>query len=840
MISPFSLVMVAALLGATDPPISLTQLMPHRISGGMGSIGLNKSYGSAWWPPARKPLKIGQRTFEHGLGTRAGNEISYRIDGRYRQFLTWVGIDAEMRDKPGSRVVFQVTGDGKVLFDSGEMTPEDPAKRVEVSVEEIQELKLITRKPQGDTTAGHADWAEPILTGLLPRTRVSDSRSVYQVRGGSLVVELDSKGRLSGIEFPKYHLNWPVDGWSEVEECTQSKTQAQKEGQGISFNRTLSRGVRLKESFQPAGEGILWQLEIQTEGQPWGGTVNTSLRLLHPEKARIWTAWGGGVEWTDPLDAWDFRTTWYEYGTFFNRDFGVSLPIFSILDRSHDVGLTLLQNFEDKLIKMNLSSDRDGTLNFSRYNLRMGEGRQWIFRVELLPHAADVRAALGATVARHGNYFEPPNPLASQVGGHGAYSSNEGELEWGKLKAMGFTYNWKASFDFPYMGMFLPPVRGGERWPRFAGESSGKISPGQENVRGQTSLPEMAEYSVLMRDQGFHVLNYFNVTEFGTGILFPPPLRKAADDENLWRDPNDYLHHVLSEAILRNPDPIYTWGDAVIVDCGDPVYRKFLLEQARRHIEELPASSGICIDRMDWLNQDNPHADDGLTWNEGPVRSLLNSWQELMALMGPLFHKANKVIFANTMIRRPDLVKEIDGIYDEHGDFGFSMNTTSFLALRKPATLWTRDENQLKPDPDAFMQKRLYMGVFLTAPVPGNDHTILPSPWVDRVYLDYGPMFKALRGRKWVLVPHVLEGIKPVLANLFEVPDGYVVSIGLAGSSQTVTLKLQNLDLHGFRPEAIVPGDANWKPISVTFEGSQTKLTVPVKRGGAMVRFIKP
>src|ERR1035441_10990575 len=175
--------------------------------------------------------------------------------------------------------------------------------------------------------------------------------------------------------------------------------------------------------------GFPLALDIESEGKPWGGRVNTVLRWLDTQSAQVWTAWGGGQDWSDPLHPWNFRTDWYEYGTYFNRNYGVSLPIFSILDPKHDTGLTLLQNFEDKIIKMNMASDEDGTLTFSRYNLRMGEGRKWRFRVELIPHAADVRAALGAVVARHPQFFDPPNPTAQVLGGHAAYSATEVDLE---------------------------------------------------------------------------------------------------------------------------------------------------------------------------------------------------------------------------------------------------------------------------------------------------------------------------------------------------------------------------------------------------------------------------
>ena len=55
----------------------------------------------------------------------------------------------------------------------------------------------------------------------------------------------------------------------------------------------------------------------------------------------------------------------------------------------------------------------------------------------------------------------PPWPIADELAGTGAYSAYEGPLDEAKMKKMAFRTNWKASWDFPYMGMFLPPVADG-------------------------------------------------------------------------------------------------------------------------------------------------------------------------------------------------------------------------------------------------------------------------------------------------------------------------------------------------------------------------------------------
>ena len=105
---------------------------------------------------------------------------------------------------------------------------------------------------------------------------------------------------------------------------------------------------------------------------------------------------------------------------------------------------------------------------------------------------------------------------------------------------MAFRVNWKASFDFPYMGMFVPPVASDtEEWTDFK--------------KQKTSIAKMRTSAQELRRMGFYLLNYFNVTEFGAHTKFPPPPRKAANDEDLWKDSNDFLHYVMGKAILPGP-----------------------------------------------------------------------------------------------------------------------------------------------------------------------------------------------------------------------------------------------------------------------------------------------
>jgi len=158
------------------------------------------------------------------------------------------------------------------------------------------------------------------------------------------------------------------------------------------------------------------------------------------------------------------------------------------------------------------------------------------------------------------------------------------------------------------------------------------------------------------------------------------------------------------------------------VDVGDPDYQRFILEQALRHIERIPDSSGICIDRLDWLRNYNSGADDGVSWVENrPARSLYQSWLDLLGKLGPLMHNADKVIFVNNHIKRLELLRQVDGIYCEFCQTGPALNATGLLSVRRPALGWTDDEATVQADPDGLFQRHLHMGVYPTAPYPNNN-----------------------------------------------------------------------------------------------------------------------
>lgn len=706
----------------------------------------------------------------------------------------------------------------------------------------------------------------------------------YSVKASGIKVALDANGEMTACVVGKQRLVWPLHTATRLAGCrTEGKTIVKDSGGGWEFVRRLvddsGHGCTLTERFLPTASSIRWEVEIVGAGKPWSTTIETALQTM-PRDVSFWAPWGDprgtGVaalkneaqianaiapsrsglrpDWTDPLVAQPLCDgTWWYGAPYFRYDSPriafcpfqgdlLCIPMASLLRESDDTGLSLVLSPEDPLLDLTLRTTSSGELVFNRLFLRISNKSPVRFAADLAPHESDWRGGLRWITRRYRQYFDPPNPVADDLAGTGAYATQDAPFDVAKMKRMAFRTNWNATFDFPYLGMYLPPVGAAERWTRFSG--------------GTTSIPAMRDYAKRMRADGFHVLSYFNVADFGTKVQYPAPPRRATDDRDLWKDCNDFIYGKLAAAILRVParvapeklrfyprtqigGPYFTWRDGIVLDCGERVFREFLLDQAQRLIQELPDADGICIDRLDWLRMYNEDRDDGQSWFEGkPVRALLNSWRGLMDQLGPLMHGAGKVVFVNNHVKRVDVLRQVDGIFDEFTYAGSPLNTTALLCLRKPALGWTASARHIAPDPDQFFQRHLHMGVYPMAPFPGNDHALRPSPEVDRHYLDYGPLLDAMRGKKWVLEPHCAATTTPgVKVNLFRVPGGYVLPVTFGDKYKSAVVRVRNVSgLEKARCDALHPAVATPQPVAAIFKNGVLEIHAILHRGCAVIR----
>jgi hypothetical protein len=153
-------VLHAAVLSAADVETMDTVLMRvvHHQQG-WGELGINEA---AHVPGSTaEPLRIGDTSFERGLGTHAPSETVVLLDGEFTRFHSQCGVHAHGDDI--GTVVFQVFADGEQVFDSGVMRETTPPTVIDLDVAGVRELRLVTDDAGDGITWDMAHWINPVL-----------------------------------------------------------------------------------------------------------------------------------------------------------------------------------------------------------------------------------------------------------------------------------------------------------------------------------------------------------------------------------------------------------------------------------------------------------------------------------------------------------------------------------------------------------------------------------------------------------------------------------------------------------------------------------------------------
>jgi len=151
--------------------IRLDQLDVSKTDQDWGQAHRNQSVGG-------HPLKIGQTTFEHGVGTHATSTLYITLKGATK-FSASVGLDAEETNRAAG-IEFFVLGHNKVLWQSGTMKAGEPAKQCTVDLHGIKAMVLKVGATGESINFDHADWAdasfeyegEPPVTDAAPHEEV--------------------------------------------------------------------------------------------------------------------------------------------------------------------------------------------------------------------------------------------------------------------------------------------------------------------------------------------------------------------------------------------------------------------------------------------------------------------------------------------------------------------------------------------------------------------------------------------------------------------------------------------------------------------------------------------
>jgi SAM-dependent methyltransferase len=134
----------------------LSDVEPESWSQGFGAPEKDRAINQS-------PINIANRIFKKGIGTHSPSIIVYNICGSYSRFTAWVGVDHYPVFSTSSSIQFEVYGDEKLLFKGPVMHINDTAIPVDVSMNGVNELKLIVNDAGDGKNWDHANWADAKL-----------------------------------------------------------------------------------------------------------------------------------------------------------------------------------------------------------------------------------------------------------------------------------------------------------------------------------------------------------------------------------------------------------------------------------------------------------------------------------------------------------------------------------------------------------------------------------------------------------------------------------------------------------------------------------------------------
>ncbi len=142
-------------------------------SNGQGPVRVNSDSTGA-------PISLGGLTYPQGLGVYANSNVVVNLGGQYSVFQSEIGVPASFGS---SSVIFQVYGDGTLLYQSSAITSASGAVPISVPVSGVQQLSLQVIGSTSSTTGDSAVWADArlISTANFLAHQVSPYTLTWQV-----------------------------------------------------------------------------------------------------------------------------------------------------------------------------------------------------------------------------------------------------------------------------------------------------------------------------------------------------------------------------------------------------------------------------------------------------------------------------------------------------------------------------------------------------------------------------------------------------------------------------------------------------------------------------------
>ncbi len=182
----------------------LSDFKPYSVTNGYGPAEFDMSVGAASTGDGHT-LKLNGINYSKGLGVHANSQIVYKINpGTYSYLTAVIGIDDEMISC--GTVSFKVYGDNVLLYSSGIKTPNSANESIQVSIDNVSELKLVVDDAGDGNDCDHADWADlKLVCGDANPPTDPSNLSISDIKTKCLTLNWDQSIDNNGISAYKIY-----------------------------------------------------------------------------------------------------------------------------------------------------------------------------------------------------------------------------------------------------------------------------------------------------------------------------------------------------------------------------------------------------------------------------------------------------------------------------------------------------------------------------------------------------------------------------------------------------------------------------------------------------------
>jgi len=598
------------------------------------------------------------------------------------------------------------------------------------------------------------DPATGVIRSLIDRTinrdycHPGDSR--FEMIGGLRVKEM-----LTGKVFDDFHTP------SEVRVLESSESQAG--GKIVLAKRFAGADFVIRLELRLVADSLQWDTYVRKTAGP-DRQIRLSYLLPLPG-LNLWAPMADPfvqLRWEEPFQI--------RHGLSYGRAVqpqhrSVLVPLVSFYNDERCLAYSIPPDLQTVLVRFMNSADEDHVflrnsivnypidqrphfkVVFDYLSLRGEKERR--FSLLISAHQGKWREALGWYAEKYAPYFQP-DPKVRQHDGVYAISTpydrdpDESKAEPRMAGRAERGVKWmELHGHFPWYGLYVSPT---EPWQG-------------HHESGELTFEKVRRYIKLAQKYGITVHVYYNIVD---GQI---PYVTKEFPESIARDEAGKYIPAFHDCYLMNADLDLPFG-------------KHCLEQFSKLLDTYSEADGVFFDVYGRHYDIDFSHDDGITMvNNKPAYCIKFAYMRLMEKILPMLRQRGMVFSAN----KPEgieVMRGIDYIMADEGLDSDRVEAMSYYALFKPIIVL---DGQIATRAEPVFKTCLRLGMFYNDLDPDRALPQADEAQQRRALAAleaYGPLFKHLPGRTWVLSANALELPDGVEGNIFRQPDGdYIVTL---------------------------------------------------------------